>query len=303
MDFLGLVRTFVKVAEAGSLSRAARSQRLSLPAISRRIATLESDLGAKLLVRSTRALRLTDEGRRFLQHAIRLLSDADGARASVRPGLASAGDLVVSASVTLGVLRIVPQLPALLAQHPGLRLELRLDDRTTDLATEGIDVAIRGGKAPPDTVNLIARDLALYPCFIVASASYVRARGTPRTPDELASHAAVVGISSPSTWELRTDGRPRLVPITPALRVGTVLGIRAAVVAGLGLAVLPHFVIADDLRSGALRTILPEAPLPPMPVCAVYRAELRRAAKVEALVSHLRATLPTKPAPKRTKMR
>jgi len=219
------------------------------------------------------------------------------------PDLASAGDLVVSASVTLGVLRIVPQLPVLLAQHPGLKVELRLEDRTTDLATEGIDVAIRGGKAPPDTVNLIARELALYQCFVVASASYIRARGTPKTLDELANHEAVVGISSPSTWEFRTDGKSRLVPITPALRVGTVLGVRAAVVAGLGLAVLPHFVIADELQSGALRTILPEAPLPPMPVCAVYRAELRRAAKVEAFVSHLRATLPTTPAPRRSRTR
>ena len=164
-------------------------------------------------------------------------------------------------------------------------------------------MAIRGGKAPPDTVNLIARELALYQCFVVASASYIRARGTPKTLDELANHEAVVGISSPSTWEFRTDGKSRLVPITPALRVGTVLGVRAAVVAGLGLAVLPHFVIADELQSGALRTILPEAPLPPMPVCAVYRAELRRAAKVEAFVSHLRATLPTTPAPRRSRTR
>jgi DNA-binding transcriptional LysR family regulator len=299
VDFLDLVRTFVQVAEAGSLSRAARALRLSLPAISRRIATLEGNLGAPLLVRTTRSLRLTDEGDRFFEHAVRLLADEDGARASVRPGSTGAGSLVVSASVTLGVLRIVPQLPGLLAQQPGLRLELRLEDRAVDIAAEGIDVAVRGGRAPPDTVHLVAREVALYPCFVVASASYVRAHGAPTTLKELADHAAIVGVSSPPTWEFRTHGKPNRVPITPVLRVGTVLGVRAAVVAGLGLAVLPHFVVADELESGALRTVLAGASLPAMPVCAVYRAELRKAAKVQAFVSHLRDTLPTATTPQR----
>ena len=295
MDFLGRVRAFVQVAESGSLSRAARSLRISLPAISRQIGALEDDLGARLLLRTTRTLRLTDEGQRFLQHATRLLAQADNARASVRPDLASAGRLVVSASVTLGVLRIVPQLPALLAKHPGLRPELRLEDRAVDLAAEGIDVAVRGGRAPPDTVNLIAREVALYPCFVVASATYLRERGTPRALSELADHAAIVGVSAPNTWEFLTHGKPDLVPIAPVLRVGTVLGVRAAVIAGLGLAVLPHFVVADELETGSLRVILPGAPIAPMPVCAVYRADLRGAAKVEAFVSHLRATLQTTP--------
>jgi DNA-binding transcriptional LysR family regulator len=268
----------------------------SVPAISRQIAALESELGAQLLGRTTRTLRLTDEGQLFLQHAIRLLSEAAEARASVRPESAMAGRLVVSASVTLGVLRIVPELPALLGKHPGLRVELRLEDRAVDIAAEGIDVAVRGGRAPPDTVNLVAREVATYPCFVVASETYLRARGAPRTLDQLANHAALLGISSPATWQFTTNGKQVTVPIAPVLRVGTVLGVRAAVIAGLGLAVLPHFVIADDLKAGRVRAILPGASLAPMPVCAVYRAELRGTAKVEAFVAYLRARLPTTPA-------
>jgi DNA-binding transcriptional LysR family regulator len=296
VDFLRRVATFVQVAEAGSLSRAARSMRVSVPAISRQIAALEDELGAKLLVRTTRSLRLTDEGQLFRRHAIRLLSEASEARASVRPELALAGPLVVSASVTLGVLRMVPALPVLLAKHPGLRLELRLEDRAVDIVAEGIDVAVRGGRAPPDTASLVAREVATYRCFVVASETYLRARGAPRTLDQLAKHAAIVGTSSPSTLKFIRNEKPITVPISPVLRVGTMLGIRAAAMAGLGLAVLPHFAIADDLEAGGLRAVLPGALLAPMPVSAVYPAELRGSAKVDAFVAHLRATLPTAPA-------
>jgi DNA-binding transcriptional LysR family regulator len=295
VDFLRRVESFVQVADAGSLSRAARSLRVSVPAISRQIAALESELGARLLVRTTRSLRLTDEGQLFRQRAIRLLSEAAEARASVRPELAMAGRLVVSASVTLGVLRLVPELPALFAKHPGLRLELRLEDRSVDIAAEGIDVAVRGGRAPPDTASLVARALATYRCFVVASETYLRERGAPRTLGQLANHAAIVGTSSPSTWTFIRNEKPIAVPIRPVLRVGTVLGIRAAAIAGLGLAVLPHFAIADDLEAGRLRAILPGASLAPMPVCAIYRAELRGSAKVDGFVAYLRATLPTVP--------
>jgi DNA-binding transcriptional LysR family regulator len=296
MDFLRRAATFVQVAEAGSLSRAARSLRVSLSAISRQIAALEAELGARLLVRTTRSLRLTDEGQLFLQHATRLLSEEAEARASVRPELAVAGRLVVSASVTLGVVRMVPKLPALLARHPGLRLELRLEDRAVDIAAEGIDIAVRGGRAPPDTASLVAREVANYRCFVVASETYLRAHGAPKTLDQLASHAAIVGTSAPSTWSFLRKEKAIAVPISPVLRVGTVLGIRAAAVAGLGLAVLPHFVIADDLEAGGLRAVLPRASLSTMPVNAVYRGELRRSAKVEAFVAYLRATLPTAPS-------
>jgi DNA-binding transcriptional LysR family regulator len=292
VDFLQRVSAFVQVAEAGSFSRVARSLRVSVPAISRHIAALERELGTTLLVRTTRAVRLTDEGQLFLPRATRLLAEAAEARASVRPDVAMWGRLVVSASVTLGILRIVPGLHSFLAKHPGLRLELRLEDRAVDILTEGIDVAVRGGRPPPDTSNLVAKNLATFRCCVVGSESYLRARGTPRTLDQLSKHAAITGVSSPSHWQFKRGEKPIVVPIDPVLRVGTVLGIREAVVAGLGLAVLPHFVVADDVEAGKLRVISPGAVLAPMKVCAVYRAQLRGAPKVEAFVSYLRASMP-----------
>jgi pimeloyl-ACP methyl ester carboxylesterase len=118
---------------------------------------------------------------------------------------------------------------------------------------------------------------------------------TPRTLGQLVDHAAIVGTSSPNTWQFTRNEKAITVPIKPALRVGTVLGIRAAAIAGLGLAVLPHFVITDDLEAGRLLPILRGASLAPMPVCAIYRAELRRSPRVAAFVAYLRAALPTEP--------
>ncbi|MEI9947882.1 MAG: LysR family transcriptional regulator [Pseudomonadota bacterium] len=140
--FLAKAETFVRIVETGSFSGAGRSLGLSLAAISRQMAALETELAAKLLLRTTRSLSLTDEGRRFHEHANRLLRDAEAARASVRPEGAISGNVVLSASVSLGILRIVPNLPKLFATHPALELTLRLEDRSADLVSEGVDIAV-----------------------------------------------------------------------------------------------------------------------------------------------------------------
>lgn len=294
MDFLGRARTFVRVVEAGSLSGAARSLGLSLAAISRQIGSLETELGARLLVRTTRSLRVTDEGRRFHEHASRLVRDADAARASVRPEGAAAGSVLVSASVTLGVLRIVPALPKLFAAHPALHVDLRLEDRAADLVGEGVDIAVRAGLVLPDTTNLVAQPLATYQRFLVASPAYLRRRGTPRTAASLASHSAILGagMGTTGTWQLSEDGQPRSVSVNAQLRVGTLLAILAAVRAGLGIAALPDFVVASDLADKTLRVVLPEATLAPVAAHALYRVEARGTSRVEAVVRFLRSAMP-----------
>ncbi|MDI1475930.1 LysR family transcriptional regulator [Polyangium sp. y55x31] len=297
MDFLGRARTLVRIVEAGSFSSAARSLGLSLAAISRQIGTLEEELGAKLFVRTTRSLHLTDEGRRFFEHATRLVREADAAMASVRPDRAIGGRVVVSASVTLGVMRIVPALPALLDAHPALELEMRLEDHEAELVGEGVDIAVRAGMALPDTTNLVAQSIATFPRVLVASPAYLRRHGLPRTVDSLASHAAVLGLSSPATWHFVEDGEKRTVTMVPKLRVATLLGIRSAVEAGLGIAAFPDFVVKDAMADGSLRVLLPEATLPLVPVYALYRIENRGSPRIDAIASHLRATLPTEPAP------
>jgi DNA-binding transcriptional LysR family regulator len=291
MDFLSRAQTLVRVVEAGSLSAAARSLGLSLPAISRQISTLEEELGARLLVRTTRSLRLTEAGQRFHEQAGRLVQAADAARASVRPAGAVGGDVIVSASVTLGALRIVPAVPQLLAKFPALRLDLRLEDRAADLVSEGVDLAVRVGLTLPDTTGLVAQPLATFQRVMVASAAYVRGHGAPREVAELAEHA-LVSSAAMCRWRFVEGGDTREIALAPRVRVGTMLGLRAAALAGIGVAVLPDFAVEHELASGALRALLPAAALAPVTAHALYRAERRGTPRIEALVAHLRATLP-----------
>lgn len=292
MDFLGRARTFVRVVESGSLSKAARSLRMSLAAVSRQITSLEAELGASLLVRTTRSLAVTPEGRRFHEHAANLVREAEAARASVRSGAEIAGRVVVSASVTLGVKRIVATLPALLARYPAFEIDLRLEDRAVDLVSEGVDVSVRAGLALPDTTGVVAQHLATYRRLVVASPAYLRRRGTPKTVASLASHSTVLGTASATRWSFAEDGATVSVTVAPRVRVGTLLGICEAAVAGLGVAVLPEFVVADALQSNALRVVLPSATLEPVAAHALYRTEARGAPRIEAVVNHLREAMP-----------
>lgn len=292
MDFLGRAKTLVRIVEAGSFSAAARSLGMSLAAISRQVATLEEELGAKLIVRTTRTLRLTDEGRRFHEHATRLVREADAARASVRPDRAVSGTVVVSASVTLGVLRIVPSMPALLARHAGLQLELRLEDRTADLVSEGVDIAIRAGLALPDSSNLVGVEVATFERVLVASPEYLRNHGVPKNVASLANHGSVLGPTSSSTWQFIEDGESRTVTAEPKLRVATLLGVKAAALAGIGMAILPDFAVLGEIADRSLRVVLPDAKLAPVSSYALYRVENRGVPRIDATLAHLRETIP-----------
>lgn len=292
MDFLGRAQTLVRIVETGSFSAAARSLGMSLAAISRQVATLEEELGAKLIVRTTRTLRLTDEGRRFHDHATRLVREADAARASVRPDRAVSGTVVVSASVTLGVLRIVPAMPTLLARHGGLQLELRLEDRTADLVSEGVDIAIRAGLALPDSANLVGVQMATFDRLLVASPDYLRNHGIPKNVASLANHASVLGPTSSGTWQFTEEGESRTVTAAPKLRVATLLGVKAAVLAGMGMAVLPDFAVLPEIADRTLRVLLPEAKLAPVSTHALYRVENRGVPRIDAMLAHLRETIP-----------
>jgi DNA-binding transcriptional LysR family regulator len=293
MDLLGRARTFVRVVETGSLSAAARSLGVSLAAVSRQIGSLESELGTALLMRTTRSQRLTDAGQRFLDHAVRLVREADAALASVRGEAHVSGELTVAASVTLGVLRILPSLPAFLTAHPALRLELRLEERAVDLVGDGVDVAVRAGLALPDATGIVALPLATYRRFVVAAPKFLRTHGTPRDVASLVGRAAVVGARAGSSWELvDEDGATRSVAMDVKLRVGTLIGVRDAAIAGLGLAVLPEFVVADAIAARSLRVVLPRAKLRPVSVHAIHRTESRGSPRIRAFVAHLRSTMP-----------
>ncbi|MFT3771051.1 MAG: LysR substrate-binding domain-containing protein [Minicystis sp.] len=286
------MRTFVRVVEKGSLSAAARAERASLPLVSRRLRALEEELGATLLVRSTRRLRVTDAGRRYYEHCVRILREVDAARDDVAEGDAARGTLVVSASITIGLSLVIPRLAALARSHPGLSVDLRIEDRFVDLVGEGVDVAVRGGTPPPDSTAFVAHQLRRADRIVVGSPAYLRAHGVPRAPEDLARHACLVqlgGAGSVVRWTFTRDGVERTVDVRGAVRTNAPVALRDLARAGLGLALVTDWTVADDLASGALRRVLAGWAHPPVSIWALYRAEARGSPRVRAFVDAMRA--------------
>lgn len=296
MDVLTHMATFVRIVEGGSLSAAARRLRLSLPAISRQLRALEEEVGAPLVLRTTRRMTVTEVGREYYERCVRILQQVEEAQATGRRRSLVAGRLVVAASVTFGTRRLAPTLPALLAAHPRLRIELRIEDRLSNLVGDGVDVAIRAGSlVAPDTEGVIAVPLASAPRVVVTAPAYLRRRGEPKEPAALARHVAlvqVVGTGALATrWRFTRDGHEETVAVTEALACNALVVLRDAAVAGVGVAVLPEWLVAPELASGALRTILSAWTCPRVSLSALYRVELRGDARVRALVEHLRGAL------------
>ena len=291
MDLLDHMTTFVRIVEAGSLSAAARGLRRSLPAVSRQLQALEAELGAPLLVRSTRRMSLTDAGRRWHAESVRWLREVDAVRAELRDPHEVRGSLVVSASVSLGLGLLVPRLPALAARHPELVVELRLEDRAVDIVAEGVDLAIRAGLAPPDSTAYVAHPLTTFPRVLVASPAYLAARGTPRTPEHLEPHAGLVQLSAAGTtvaWRLSRGEDTREVAVVERLRANTPIALVELARAGLGVALLPDWMVHPGLTTKQLVRVLPEWQGPPAAAWAVHRVEQRGSARIRAFIEALR---------------
>ncbi|HEY3665852.1 MAG TPA: LysR family transcriptional regulator, partial [Polyangiaceae bacterium] len=161
--------TFVRIVDAGNISRAARALGLSVAMASRHLRWLEKELGAPLLRRTTRRVDLTEAGLEFVTRARAILAGIEEAKSVIRPGRGVSGRVVLSVPTTLGLERIAPLLPALLDEHPRLRVEIRFEDRAVDLIEDGIDIAVRAGRAPPDSPFFAARRLASFERVLCAS--------------------------------------------------------------------------------------------------------------------------------------
>jgi DNA-binding transcriptional LysR family regulator len=290
MDLLDQMATFVRVFDSGSFSAAARQLRLSPAAVSRQIAALENEVRAPLMTRSTRRMAVTPAGRRFYERCVRILREVEAAR-GVGRGDPLAGLLQVSASVTFGLALVVPHLPALMALHPGLLVDLRLEDRLTDLVSDGIDVAIRVGSAPPDSAELVAHRLFSFRRVVVAAPAYLKRRGEPKTPEALGRHQALTYLDGPGAehWRLANGEREVQTGLEIVFRCNALHAQRALAVAGKGVALLPTWLVTEEVRRRALRIVLPGWNTGPVHVHAIHRAEQRGAPRIRALVDHLRA--------------
>jgi DNA-binding transcriptional LysR family regulator len=292
MDLLAQMATFVRVVDGGSLSAGARAQRLSLPAVSRQLRALEDDLGVALLVRSTRRLRVTEAGRSWYEHCARVLREIESGRSAVRAAGGARGSLVVSAPVTLASMLVVPRLPTLVQNNPGLEVDLRLEDRVVDLVGDGVDVAIRGGIAPPDSTAFVAHALVTYRRRLFASPRYLRRHRAPREPEQLAGHHCLLqggGTGLPSRWKLTNESIEREVDVHGPIRSSAPFVLRDLARASLGIALLPEWLVAEDLEARKLLAVLPEWSSLPVTAWAIHRTELRGSARLRAFLEVLPA--------------
>lgn len=291
MSLFDDMTVFVQAVEAGSFSGAAQRLGIAKSIVSRRIGALEARLGTSLFHRSTRRLSLTETGLAYVERARRILADvaeADDIARRLQGELK--GKLRVAAPMSFGARHLSPAISQFLSAHRHLDIDLDLNDRRVDLVSEGYDLAIRIGKLADS--SLVARTLA--PCRHVACASpaYLAERGVPLTPSDLAvqNHDCLVysNRAASEQWRFRVGGDWKEAPAMPR-RLGVNNGevLRDGAVAGLGLVVLPTFVVGDDIATGALRVVLGDYEFFDPSIHAVWPPNRQLSAKVRALVDFL----------------
>lgn len=288
MDRFQEMQVFVRIAERGSFTQAADDLQLPRATVSNLIQRLEARLGVRLLERTTRTVRLTPDGEAYRQRCVGLLADleeADGlAEQAVPKGL-----LRVNLQGTLARRFIVPALPAFLARHPQLALQIGEDDRLVDLVREGVDCVLRAGQLRDS--SLVARRVALLPQLTCASASYLAQFGEPRTLADLAGHRAVNYLSSATgqalPLEFTVNGEVRTLTLSGPVSVTGADVYAGAAIAGLGLVQVPRYRVADELASGQLREVLADLPPPPLPVSVLYPQSRQLSVRVRAFTQWL----------------
>jgi DNA-binding transcriptional LysR family regulator len=291
MDRFAAMEAFLRVVDTGSFSAAARLLNVGQPAVSKTVAQLEERLGVRLLMRSTRGLSPTEAGKNFYERARRAMEEADEAELAARgAGAGLRGRLRVSAAVTFARLHIVPHLPRFLAAHPGLTMDVILDDRVIDLVEEGVDVALRMGSLGASS-SLTARRLTSAPHYIVGTPSYFDRAGVPATPAELVAHTAVIYARQGGTWSFRQGATEVSVNLSGPLRVSVAEGVRAAVLADMGLAIASAWMFGPELASGAVKRVLSAWSLPDIDLWAVYPTGRMPSAKARAFVAFMETEL------------
>ncbi|HEY9214345.1 MAG TPA: LysR family transcriptional regulator [Ancylobacter sp.] len=282
------LNAFVTVAAAGSISEAARRLRLSKSVVSERLAELERALGTSLMHRSTRKLSLTEDGAAFLERASRTLRDLDEAVAdlSERRGTL-AGPLRLSAPVTFGRMHLGPALYPFLLQHPQIELTIDLDDRRIEAASEGYDAAVRHG--PIEDSRLVAWRLASSRRVLVASPTYLAQHGTPAGLADLDRHRGIFYTNrGVADWRFHTADGAVLVRGNVTLRVNNGDMMRDAAIAGLGIALLPTFIVGAAIKAGQLRTIHIGVEPEPEHIYLAHPEGRRPSAKLRAVADCLR---------------
>ncbi len=288
-DRLNAMRVFAQVVEAKSFSAAADKLGLSKSLASRHVSALERALSVKLLNRSTRRLSLTEAGALLYEHCARIVQEAELAEERLsRTQSEPAGLVKVTAAQAFAVRHVLPALPEFYGRYPKIRVKLSCSNRALDLGEAGFDLGIRVSFSPDP--NLVARKLAPNRAVVCASPDYLERHGTPRRIEELRKHECVVfpPLAPKGVWRLRSDGRRHSVPVTGVLETDDMDAVRSAVVAGLGIGILPVYMVGHALQQKQLVPLLRRFQvLPESAIYLVYPPNRTLSSRVRALIDFL----------------
>jgi len=285
MDSLSSMELFITVVEAGSFTAAAAALDITPSAVSKQITKLEDRLGVQLLARTTRRVALTEVGAAYYERCQRIMSEVNDAEGMVSNLRATPrGLLRVSVPVILGQLHFAPAAPEFLREYPEVHLELVMNDHSVNLVEEKFDVVVRIDEAPES--SMIARRLAPNRRVVCAAPGYLEAHGIPRVPEDLKEHNCLTyGAHYPhKEWYFRTGAGRRAVQVAGNFQSNNAAALRAAALGGLGLALLPTFIVGNDIRQGLLRPVLTGAVSSDTAIYAVYPPSRHLSPTVRAFV-------------------
>lgn len=287
------VLSFVRVVETGSFARAAERMGLSKPVLSRRVARLEAQLGARLLTRTARGAKPTEIGRTYFARAAGVLSDLEAAQEVVAQAVTQiAGPIRLTGPISFGIAHLAPALAEFAKAHPKVELDISLDDRLIDLTEGGYDLAVRIGSLADS--SLIARKIAPVCKVVAASPDYLDRAGRPQRPFDLAAHAIL--LYAGEAWRFRSPTGWDTLRVAPVLRSDNGDMLRQAAEAGLGICLLPSFIAAPGLASGALEAVLRDHDPGHGALHAVMPPGRAATARVRALVDFLAARFGPEPS-------
>jgi DNA-binding transcriptional LysR family regulator len=287
MDLLGALGVLVRVVETGSFSAVARERELSQAAVARQVSQLEEHFGVRLFHRTTRKLSLTDDGEMLLGLARPVLDGVDGLEAALGQQSASPVGLV-RVGVTVAASRLLAQrLPILLADHPGLKVELVVGDRLGDMIEERLDLAMRVGEIKD--ASLVARRSGIAERVAAAAPSYIKRHGEPSSPADLANHTCIVHGVGPNSevWTFATPDGSKDFLVSGGFLANDVRAVHLAARTGYGIAYLALFEVADDLRNGRLVRVLRDFPAPGVPFNLVYPSRRHLAPRTRLVIDFI----------------
>ncbi|MGN8252312.1 LysR family transcriptional regulator [Pseudomonas sp. SMV7] len=292
MDQIHLMKVFVATGELESFAAAARRLDISPAAVTRAVSALEEQLGVKLLLRTTRSVRLTEAGSRYLEdtrHILASIHEANEAAAGINS--TPKGDLAVTAPILFGKKFVMPCIVRYLQQYPEVDVSAFFLDRIVNMVEEGMDVAVRIGPLPDS--GLKALRVGRVRRMLCAAPEYLARHGVPQHPSDLAGHAVIgtTNLSPRAGWRFGVAEEPTLVRVKPRLTVTSNDGAIAAASGGLGIARLLSYQVADELASGQLQVVLAEYEEAPWPIHVLHRESKYGSAKVRAFIDMLAQAL------------